>query len=81
MGQLQDSLPGPTLRAGTKAANVGPTRVHMCKFKRSANSQREKFPLLLKRSTGVQLGSSRRDTAHRHLMLKAHPSPSSYLEH
>lgn len=81
MGQLQGSLPGPTLRAGTKDASAGPRRVHMCKLKSSANSQREKLPLLSERSTGLQLGSSRRDVAHRHLMLKAHLSPSSYLEH
>lgn len=81
MGQLQDTLPRPTLRAGTKAASAGPRRVCMCKFKNSANSQREKLPSLSDRSTGTQLGSSRRDAAHRHLMPKAHHSPRSYLEH
>lgn len=80
MGQLQDSLPGPTPRAGTKAASVGPRRVPMSKFKSSANSQKEKLSSLSERSAGVQLGSSRRDVAHRHLMLEAYPSPSSYLE-
>lgn len=48
MGQLQDSLPGPTSRAGTKAASVGPRRVPMCTFKRSANSQREKTSLIIR---------------------------------
>lgn len=29
----------------------------------------------------MQLGLSKRYTAHRHLMLRAHPSPSRFLEH